>query len=67
MRSFNAKTGRACAFCKYWYDPTNAAIKPKDPVIGTWYYDEKAKNRCMKMHNTEKSSWAMCRDYECKV
>ena len=30
----NNITSQKCAFCKNWYDPTNAAIKPRGTI--TW-------------------------------
>lgn len=32
---YNVKS-RKCAFCKYWYDPTNSNISPKSPNMGVW-------------------------------
>ncbi len=32
----NIKHINKCAFCKYWYDPTNSAIAPRSPAIGLW-------------------------------
>ena len=54
-----------CAFCRYWYDPTNSAIRPKSGVY--WEYDTDAKRRCMKKVKAEMQSWASCGDYVCKV
>lgn len=36
---------RRCAFCKYWYDPTNSAIRPKGGK-DMWEYDGNVKNKC---------------------
>ena len=33
MKMINIKNTKICAFCKYWYDPTNSAIKPKNTVV----------------------------------
>ena len=46
MKQFDPTVGRACAFCKLWYDPTNSAIKPKQGVF--WEYDTTQKERWMK-------------------
>lgn len=48
MQSYNVKNNRMghCAFCKHWYDPTNAAIRPKNIKAGMWDFDEKAENPC---------------------
>ena len=62
----NIKHVKKCAFCKYWYDPTNSAIEPKSPAINVWQYDEKAKHMCMKK-NYDMSAGAFCSRYECKL
>lgn len=41
MPTANIKTIKKCAFCKYWYDPTNSAISPRSPKINLWEYDDK--------------------------
>lgn len=43
MPTANIKTAKKCAFCKYWYDPTNSAISPRSPKINLWEYDDKCK------------------------
>lgn len=63
--NFNVKNGKACAFCKHWYDPTNSVIKPK--VGDFWEYDTSQKRRCMKMIAAQMSATAACGNYECKV
>lgn len=59
---------RKCAFCKYWYDPTNSAISPKAPNIGLWEIkNPNQKNLCTK-RNIQMSSYASCgKLYECKL
>lgn len=47
MMTVNTKTVKKCAFCKYWYDPTNSAISPRSPKINLWEYDDKAKCKCL--------------------
>lgn len=45
----NIKHINKCAFCKYWYDPTNSAIVPKSPAIGLWQIkDVNQKSKCLK-------------------
>ncbi len=45
----NIKNNKKCAFCKYWYDPTNSAIAPKSPALGVWEIkDIKQKCMCLK-------------------
>lgn len=48
MTSINIKGCKKCAFCKYWYDPTNASINPKSPQVNVWEYDERAMRMCLK-------------------
>lgn len=62
----NIKNTKICAFCKYWYDPTNSAIKPKNTVVWFWEYNSNANNECIKT-NLNKSAWNLCRKYECKL
>ena len=68
MQQFNAKNNRLgrCAFCKHWYDPTNAAIRPKYIKAGMWEFDEKAESACQKT-GVKKKSFMSCKDYDCKV
>ena len=58
---------KKCAFCKYWYDPTNAAIRPKAPQIGLWEYDPQAENICTKNNRKRKGMMTGCSDYKCKI
>ncbi len=58
---------RVCAFCKFWYDPTNSAIRPKNPRMGHWEYDYEAKNVCTKTNQTHLGGKMACSDYECKI
>ena len=62
----NIKTVKKCAFCKYWYDPTNSAINPKSPAIGQWEIIPNIKNKCLKT-NLNMASTAFCSRYECKM
>lgn len=66
MPTANIKTVKKCAFCKYWYDPTNSAISPRSPKINLWEYDEKAKMKCLQKNYDMKAS-AFCGKYECKL
>lgn len=61
---------KICAFCKYWHDPTNAAISPVNPRSGLWEYDREAKCPCLKQANSRNlrpSYFQSCDKYECKV
>ena len=64
----NIKQMKKCAFCQYWYDPTNSAIAPKAPQIGLWEIkDINQKCLCTKK-NIPMVSNAFCNaDYKCKL
>mgnify|MGYP007065843000 CR=1 FL=1 len=47
-------SARHCAFCKYWYDPTNSAIRPLKNR-GVWEYDITIKCNCRLM-NVDKAA-----------
>ena len=67
MNTINIKTFKACAFCKYWYDPTNSYIVPKSPKINLWEYDNNAKCICLQKNIKLSARTASCNKYECKV
>lgn len=56
-----------CAFCKYWYDPTNSTIEPKNGAGHLWLFDTDRKEQCMKRFATKKRSWDTCKMFECKI
>ena len=58
--------GRKCAFCKYWKDPENLAISPREPEIGLWECDGNMKNECEK-RNTIKMATDFCLKFETKL
>ena len=66
MSSINIKSYKRCAFCKYWYDPTNSAIQPYLPNMNVWKYDMNAKQMCLKKNREMKAS-SGCGRYEGKV
>ena len=37
-----------CFFCKYWNDPENLAISPREPEMGLWECDRNMKSECEK-------------------
>ena len=39
-------SGRKCAFCKYWNDPDNLAISPREPELGLWEFNRDMKSEC---------------------
>lgn len=63
MKTIGSKT-RMCAFCKHWYDPAGACIRPKSPNF--WEYDPDAKNKCLIIGVT-KPSWTSCNKFESKL
>lgn len=66
--TLSIKNAKKCAFCKYWYDPTNSAIKPEAPSIGMWkIIDTTKKNTCLKRNNSPMPASAFCSEYECKL
>lgn len=68
MKSIDVRYNKRCAFCKYWYDPSNSAIKPVNPKNHSWEYDEIKSSQCMKnSFNVKRGSWQSCGDWVCKV
>lgn len=68
MQQFNVKSNtKFCAFCKYWYDPTNSAIRPKAPQIGLWEFDGKAESKCLINGSVRKGVSPGCGNYSCKL
>ena len=54
-----------CAFCKYWYDPTNSAIKP---LSGNWWeFDREKEPRCMKSVGMKTKGRNTCGKFELKL
>ena len=67
MFNLNIKNTKKCAICKYWYDPTNSAISPRNPKLNLWTIDDRSpKKKCIKK-NYEMSPMAFCQDFECKL
>lgn len=68
MRYANVKNNKICAFCKYWYDPANSAIGPREPRAYQWEYDETVTSHCSQGIYTKKRKASQgCSYYECKV
>lgn len=67
MRLVNVKSAKYCAFCKYWYDPTNLAIVPIDGRAGFWRFDSEREALCLRALRLKRKSWQVCPKYECKV
>ena len=66
MSVANIKNVKKCAFCKYWYDPTNSAISPRTPNQNMWKYDEKCKKMCL-LKNYDMTASSTCDKYKCKL
>jgi hypothetical protein len=66
MKPLNIKTTKKCAFCKYWYDPANTAIRPRNAERGLWEFDPDVKKICEKKRY-ERPSDSFCGKYECKI
>lgn len=66
MRAIENTAGiKKCAFCKYWYDPTNSAIRPSFGR-GAWEYDVDAKSKC-RVRNVNMKAFASCPKFESKL
>ena len=63
----NIKSYNVCAFCRYWYDPTNSAITPEAPQAGFWRFDMNRRELCMKKAGIKMRSWCSCSQYKCKI
>ena len=58
------REARICDFGKFWYAPTNSAIKPK---MGDFFeYDKTVEKPCSKNGNLPKPAWASCGEFEPK-
>ena len=42
----NIEKTKKCAFCKHWYDPSNGAIKPRNPHFNQWEFDDQSRKMC---------------------
>ena len=66
MKLINVKVCKKCAFCKYWYDPTNTYVSPKTPQMNMWEYDNNAMCTCIQK-NIKVPAFSVCNKYEGKV
>lgn len=66
MPTFNIKSCKKCAFCKFWFDPTFSAIKPESPKINLWSFDSKQKRVCIKK-GMDMDADATCGKFESKL
>ena len=63
----NIKYARKCAFCKFWYDPTNSNIQPVSPKIGIWQIND-TNMRCMCLKkNLQVPAHTSCQMYQGQV
>lgn len=44
----NIEKTKKCAFCKHWYDPSNNAIKPRNPRFNQWEFDDQSRKCVIK-------------------
>ena len=59
-------SGKVCAFCKHWYDPSNSAIRPKNIRVQQWEYDHEAESVCMDC-KFKRKTWQRCNKFESKI
>jgi hypothetical protein len=64
-RVININTVKVCAFCKFWYDPTNSAITPKIGLL--WEFDTDMFAKCMKNNLMRRRSFMICNKFEKKI
>ncbi len=57
-------SGKKCAFCKNWNDPTNSHIK--HAFLDTWEYDNKAKEYCPYKRGNS-FAFGTCKNFELKI
>lgn len=57
---------KVCAFCKYWYDPTNSVIAPKKSP-NVWEYERGQKKICTIDRNRIHNSESRCSKFESKI
>ena len=62
----NGNKNKRCAFCKYWYDPTNQYIQPQNPKNGIWKFEQTAKCVCLKT-NLKMGAGMQCSKFENKI
>ena len=66
LMNLNHPASHKCAFCKYWYDPMNQAIRPKAPIVGFGEYDPLAESQCL-VRNMKTRSVQSCNQFVCKI
>ena len=64
--TYNVKHNSCCAFCKYWYDPTNSDISPVMPAQGMWKINMQSRNLCT-LRNIKPTATHKCEKYQCKI
>lgn len=65
--TFDIKKAKKCAFCKYWYDPANSNISPKNPRMGLWQINDTNKTSTCLKSNLKVPAHSTCFKYECKI
>lgn len=64
MKMMQNEKRHICAFCKYWYDPANLALKP-EMGKGMWRVDMSMKCKC-RVYNFAKTAGMSCNNFESK-
>ena len=67
MFNINIKTTKKCAICKYWYDPCNNSIIPRNPKNNLWTIDDKCSKKLCLKNNYKVNPMTYCEQYECKL
>jgi len=57
---------KRCAFCVHWYDPTNSAICPVNPVLGLWEVEREKCSHCAIL-NVRRAAWMSCHQFLFKL
>ena len=57
---------KRCAFCKFWYDPTNKYIQPHIPAQRLWKFEPYVRCKCLKT-NLDVASQMSCARFENKI
>lgn len=65
--SINIKIQKACAICKYWYNPTNEGLEPTaSSQRNLWRYDTSMRCKCTKKGCVMWASHS-CQNFENKL
>ncbi len=62
----NIKKVKHCAFCKYWYDPSNKYIFPNSLDDFLWEFKPNVRRKCLKK-DVDTQGVDSCPDYKLKI